>query len=725
VTIVRDRSRRRFIKEVSASALAARQVLLPGLSISTSSRKQEIELPKRKDVDVVKSWPFGRGQVVCNLSDGSVIRIEHPQHPGMSFLLGEKEADWHQAPSAWGKGFLLTSQEGGRWDCPNQIEVRKEGVDCNYEVIDGVRLQAKRRFGQKWTESYRLINDRDSAVVIASLAVSTPFRDVYASAKDSLTFACHAHIWTGGAYSYVWAVPMNGSSPALALFLTAGELWSYSIETRNQSVGSNIRGHIYLHVTDFGRSPHAMGGQPEIRVKPGGSFDWAWELDWFENLAEFEREKLRTPFTLPELSALDRKAIHIVSNSQTEFKVKASPQTKVSKLEGSYQVFSRRRGIEYLDITWGQKSTRVAVLFHAPLRTIVEQRVNYILAHHRATERTPSRRGSFLPVDTDWRLRLQAGNWKDWSDGRERIAMPLLLQHAHRLGWGQQNVLDSALSEYDSFVRKHLVGSDGTVYEDSFHQDPRRLYNYAWFAEFYVGQFAQYQDPRDALLSASVLENYYQRGGGKFLAFIDCAESVIEGLVTLGENKRAAALKKQLIDQVNFFLDRGMDLPSHEVAYEQSIVAPLLLLILTAQRLQPAKRYEEALREILPWLRAFAGQQPHVRLRNIPIRHWDGYWFGRYRYWGDVFPHYWSVLSAAVFAKYYRIVGESAAPLAKLAKQIFRANLCSFHEDGSATCAFIFPSCVDGNPAHKEDPVANDQDWALVWYLKYPELWPD
>ena len=48
-----------------------------------------------------------------------------------------------------------------------------------------------------------------------------------------------------------------------------------------------------------------------------------------------------------------------------------------------------------------------------------------------------------------------------------------------------------------------------------------------------------------------------------------------------------------------------------------------------------------------------------------------------------------------------------------------RSNLISFNPDGSATCAFIYPSCVNGRPAHVADPLANDQDWALVYAMRH------
>ena len=34
------------------------------------------------------------------------------------------------------------------------------------------------------------------------------------------------------------------------------------------------------------------------------------------------------------------------------------------------------------------------------------------------------------------------------------------------------------------------------------------------------------------------------------------------------------------------------------------------------------------------------------------VRHWDGYWFGKYKNLGDTFPHYWSSLSGVAFREY-------------------------------------------------------------------------
>ncbi|WP_322501603.1 hypothetical protein TR631_30290 [Streptomyces rochei] len=112
-----------------------------------------------------------------------------------------------------------------------------------------------------------------------------------------------------------------------------------------------------------------------------------------------------------------------------------------------------------------------------------------------------------------------------------------------------------------------------------------------------------------------------------------------------------------------------------------------------------------------------AAPRPHARLHGIAIRHWDGYWFGENRLWGDVFPHYWSTLTATTLL---RLPATLRTPdTDRLAETIFRANLANYHEDGSATCAFVMPSAVDGRPAHTADPLANDQDWHLVLWLRH------
>jgi hypothetical protein len=70
--------------------------------------------------------------------------------------------------------------------------------------------------------------------------------------------------------------------------------------------------------------------------------------------------------------------------------------------------------------------------------------------------------------------------------------------------------------------------------------------------------------------------------------------------------------------------------------------------------------------------------------------------------WGDVLPHYWSVLIAATYLSWPDgLLSESeTAELRAAAYAILGANLASFIADGSASCTFVYPSCVNGQPAH-------------------------
>ena len=52
-------------------------------------------------------------------------------------------------------------------------------------------------------------------------------------------------------------------------------------------------------------------------------------------------------------------------------------------------------------------------------------------------------------------------------------------------------------------------------------------------------------------------------------------------------------------------------------------------------------------------------------------------------------------------------------------------NLSAFKPDGSASCAYLYPDAVNGNPGRCWDPLANDQDWALVFLLQAAAIDPD
>ena len=637
-----------------------------------------------------ETFGFGAGKVELT-QDGAVAAVLHPTR-GHSMLL--QDGVLHDPTRYWGKGFVITDRGGYRYDAPAFARWRQTGIDLLHQ-LGPLELRIGRRFGDQWTETYEVRNASDEPVTIGSLAVSTPWRDLYSSSLESLNGAVHAHLWTGGADSWAWAVPMDGSGPGLGLRLTEGELWAYSVESRDAGTGSNIRGHLYLHVTDHARAPHAMGGQPQLVLEPGQSYRWTWQLAWHETLADFHA-------TWQPLVGAARLSAPVGESIELQLRADATGPASVS---------SMTPGLRYAEATDGQVSSRIAVLFHEPLRDIVERRVRFVLDHQRPIELSDSRRFSFVPYDTKTGLRLLSGAWRDWSDARERIGTALLLQATRDRGWGDRSELDEALAGYQQFVTEHLVSPDGTVADDSLHETETRLYNFPWFARFLLGQ-------GDVAGAVRIIDRYYELGGGHYLAF-DLGPLLLD-LADRLDSPDASRMRDHLARHARTFLDYGDDLPPHEVNYEQSMVAPLLELLLLARQVAPDSVDPAELARRLPWLTAFAADQPDVRLRHVPIRHWDGYWFGLLRLWGDVFPHYWSVLSAAVYLTWPRelLTPVEADRLTTAGEAILRANLINFHPDGSATCAFVYPSAVNNRPAHVADPLANDQDWALYYALR-------
>lgn len=85
---------------------------------------------------------------------------------------------------------------------------------------------------------------------------------------------------------------------------------------------------------------------------------------------------------------------------------------------------------------------------------------------------------------------------------------------------------------------------------------------------------------------------------------------------------------------------------------------------------------------------------------------------------GDVGRYLSSLLeyiNRSCFYLYAQCVGDNTYK--RRAENIVRNNLCLFFEDGKASCAYIYPNRVNGVKAGFYDPYANDQDWALVYYL--------
>ena len=697
---------------------------------------------------------FGAATLTVDERTGDILAITHPDAPARRYLLDSQTEGWHTRSHWWGRGFVLADRGGGRWEDPDDLrlstaEDSSDGVvavavSASHQPVRGLTLSVGREFGQTWRERYTLANTGDVPIRVDTWAISTPLRDVYR--PDSLTSAVHAHVWTGGSYAYLLGVPMDGGGPVLGLRLTAGQLWSYSIESREEyRTGSNARGHVLLQVTDAGRAAHCLGGQPRYQLAPGEALTLAWELAWYADVAAFTAAyppPVRAEHWSAEVG--QELGLELAAGVEPADDQPTDPALPAARLAGrsgrALRLVADTPGLRHLDVRTPAGRARVGLLWRLPRAAAIDARVRFALEHQRPLERFAPRAHAFVPYDTQRQVRIPTGGWYDFSDARERIGTGLLVQLA---GAGDPHVA-AAADGYARYLRACIVSADGQVKGDSLATElEHRPYNLPWLVLFFLARHRAGaptsadpdggDDPTDLDLALRLNESYYDRGGRDFLA-IGAGYSALQladALTQAGRAADAAAVRERLLDHADAITAFGDQLPEHEVVYEQSMVAPLVEILCVAWRscadaatseAAAAGRCAELAAAIgvrLRWLLAFGGPQPHARLHDIGIRHWDGFWFGREKLWGDVFPHYWSVLTALVLRLLPEPVRRAELPDAhERAEDIFAANLADLAADGSTTCAFVFPSCVSHRVAHAADPLVNDQDWGLVlWVL--------
>lgn len=644
---------------------------------------------------------FGPERAVTD-ANGAIQQFHDPENPQRRYLL-DSSCNWHSAAEhSWGSGHIITSIGSGRWNANSPLH----GTGLEFRPLPEVSLTVRRDHGESLTEHFTFTNTSSDSISVTGLGIQVPFADLYDDSETSLNTAVHAHVFTGGSWSWVLAQPMSGRGRLLGLTTVEGELWSYSVESRNIQTGSNVRGHLVLNVTDFARNPASFGGQPKIVLEAGQNYKLAWKLAWYDDVQNFIAST-NAPARFSSYSA------EVGSPITLETTVIPDVSSNVSvRGQGPYQITSNTHGIYNVNV--GQ--ARTSVLFHDPLKTVATSRCAYALRHQVARDRAGLLAHAFVPVDTKILLTQTTNGWSDWTDGSERIAMPLLLQLCAMRGWIEE---PEELERWSHFARKHLL--DDTLAPSRGSQDRwsgHRLYDTPWLAQFYNDRYRLHGRSDDLEVAGGILERAFELGMAKFLA-ISLSETMVAVMGSLrlaNKHDRANKFKDMLLSCARSFADAGTKLPKHEVNYEQSMVGPLLNLFIDAYRLSQEEVFLTALRRTIPWLLAFSGPQPHARLNGVAIRHWDGFWFGTHRMWGDVWPHYWSTITSTALLRLPRALRTPGTD--DIASATLKANMSNYRADGSATCAFTMPSTVDGRPAHCEDPQANDQDWHLVMWLR-------
>ena len=634
--------------------------------------------------------------ITLNPATGAVARLAHPGDAhAMNWVCAPAENPWFPLSMGWGLGFAAMPgyPASPRWQEPASMRETADGAAVRY-AIGPLELTVTRRLaGAAFTEDYCFRNNGDTAAPLWGIGLYAPFNDNYPDAETCVTRRCNAHLWCAGHTAYACALRMGGAAPHLGLVLTAGRLDGYSIEGRGLTMGSsNVRGAIVLNASG-------------TTLPPGEEYHIGWTLFWHTGWEDFFARARAIPGFLDV-----RAASYTVVGAARPAITLSDPSAIIGEADG-----------DTIPVRYGdQRETWLRVQTVDSVARRVQARVAFIRERQQVRERRSPLYGALVNYDNATGARYVNPHWSDQSEGRERVGMGVLLAQALQR-WPDDAATRTAARRYQRFVRTKLQQPDGTVF-GAVGNTEQRLYNYPWVAQLHLEMYRARGDARSLTDCYRTLRAYYQRGGDTFYAFPIPMYRAVETFTAAGRASEAAELRADFLQHGDQVVATGLKLPPSEVNYEQTIVAPAVLIALECYLLTRDARYLDGARELLPALEAFNGRQPDHHLHDIAIRHWDGFWFGGKQMWGDTFPHYWSAASGWAFYRYWQATGEEA--YRRRGRDMLLNNLSAFRPDGSARCVYIYPDAVNGNPGRRWDPLANDQDWALVFLLHAAELDP-
>ncbi len=607
----------------------------------------------------------------------------------------ESQYTWLGANYGWGLGYFTVNGTKYAWNKPTSIKLSsaKNGNMRVSYLVGGIRVDVVRTYNKGiLTERYTFTNTNAKEVKLSDMGIYTPFNDNYPTASTCMTNRCNASIWPGGDYAYVVANKMSGRGTGLGLMTTENGFMSYDIwERGNNRSSSNFRGVIALSPADR-------------KLSKGGSYSVSWKLFTHDGTQDFYKKMIALGGA--QLSS-DKYVYQVGETARLTLTTAKGTTTKDIKITQPGEVKA--------EMANGIKRTYAELLGVSSYYGLIEKRVNFILNHQQMNDAGNVHDGAYMVYDNDLNsIYLNNGRRRsnDTGDGRERIGMGVLLAKWYMLHPSEQ--LKESLVRYASFVRKKLQTKNYTLKQASDLSGDRG-YNYPWAADFYFYMYDVTKDKIYAQHGYATMKALFRNFKYGFYCIHMPVLHSLKVLREAGLTAQADSLLASYKKTADVFVKNGLNFPHHEVNYEQSIIAPAAQFLCEMYIETKDPRCLATVRQLLPAIASFSALQPSCHMNEISIRHWDGFWFGKKQLWGDTFPHYWSAINAHLYYYYAQVTGDKTYQ--KRAENIVRNNLCNFFEDGKASCAFIYPRLVNGQKAHCYDPFANDQDWALVYYL--------
>lgn len=650
-------------------------------------------------------------RIEIDTETGGIRSFVHPHDPhGMN---------WVEGKQLWGS--FTFGDPANRNSAPAHVETLVTGSIASVSTYTspGMSIKVERGFQSQgiFQEKITFVNQTSlpQSFGPGDLGIFATFNDNYQDAGTCHTGRCHTHIWCGESTSYVCALRMGGEAPHLGLVLTSGRLFGYSVWREENS---NDRGDFILLPSLFS-------------LKPNEAYELSWVMFWHDGADDFYRKASSVPgfiktladeyaifpgetFSVSAESKRDWNALKLTVNNQ-----------QLDYVIGNDSVAAAFRPDQPGEYTFtfriGNDRTFIKGICLPTLEEIAGARCRYIAGRQQYIDESSPLQGAYLIYDKETNSTYY-GQRHDYNAGRERVGMGALIAlYLSRMKGARtdHSELEQSLDLYYNFIRRELYDEhSGAVYNNvGRNAEWHRLYNYPWIAVLQMELFKLKGEKKYLEHMVQTILAYYRNDGHKFycigMPMLESVQLLNEQGMTVESNNLLALYQKH----ADMIVDNGIHYPPHEVYYEQSIVAPAASYTAEMYLLTGEERYLHSAKQHIRILSLFNGEQPDYRLNRVAIRHWDGYWFGKRRLYGDTFPHYWSTLTAVAYKYYYQATGETEYD--RQANTILRNNLCLFDRDGFGSSAYVYPFSINGVRGQYMDPWANDQDWALLYALKF------
>lgn len=601
---------------------------------------------------------------VAAVADGAVRRT----HDGKIVIDGDKYAmNWILDPDGAQYDFLTPDCKWGTLRLPKSLDGK---------IADSL---SRRQDGGDLVETLTISNLAGAPVVLEGASICFPFNDNYPDAKECVERRCNAHLWPFGSAAWACCMRMGGEGPHLGWMLTKGEVDGYEVNFRGRDRGSsNFRGVFSFRI-------------PATTLAAGESLTLEWRLfshaGWDDFFAQLEKRGSFVP----------HRDSYVIEDA-------VRPGERIERVEQ------------------GGKWTRVETLAISNFRDFIFRRLDFVLANQQYDAPGDIRDGAFLPYDNE--TGAQYKDWEqekhryDFDEGRERIGMGIAIAEAVRdHGYANPKAIP-ALEKYARFLRTALQDKNYRTVSEVL-RPKHRIYNYAWVARFYFDMYDITGDRQYLEDGFRTAKAAYREGGYRFYLIEMPVRQSVDRLRKAGREDDAGSLLDDFAQMAENIMKYGLEVPKFEVNYEQSIIAPAANFLCEMYLVTKDEKYRQGVEALLPAVESFNGHQPSWHLNDVAIRHWDGYWFGKRANFGDTFPHYWSCITADFFGNWAEATGDRS--YRRRASAICKANLGLFTEDGRGGAAYLYPDRLDGRPGRYLDPMANDQDWALVFASRWLE----